>query len=161
MKRLLSILSVVLVVLLLTACRNNIVYSRFQSVAHPGGMNPSSDKWHMDSTVSFAYHIADTSADYQMIVYIRHTERFPYQNMWLFVGDSLLRDTIEFYLADDRGLWLGDKHNGFIEMPVLLEEAKHFPDTGVYYLNIQHAMRDSLLRGVTDVGLEISRHGQE
>lgn len=161
MKRLLPILSVVLTALLFTACRSDIVYSRFQSVSHPGGMNPASDKWHMDSVVSFTYEIADASADYRMIVYVRHTERYPYQNMWLFVGDSLMRDTIEFYLADDRGIWLGNKHNGFMEMPVLLEEAKHFPDTGTYCLTIQHAMRDSLLRGVTDIGLEIIRHGEE
>ena len=67
----------------------------------------------------------------------------------------------EFYLADDRGQWLGDKHYGFIEMPVLIEQNYHFPDTGRYYMAIQHGMRDSLLRGVTDIGVEIKRNGQE
>lgn len=96
-----------------------------------------------------------------MIIYMRHTERYPYQNMWLFVGDSLHTDTIEFYLADDRGQWLGDRNHGFIEMPVLLEENKHFPDTGIYHMQIRHGMRDSVLRGVTDIGLEIRSNGKE
>ena len=43
-------------------------------------------------------------------------------------------------------------------MPVLFEEQYHFQDTGRYYLAIQHGMRDSVLRGVTDVGIEILKN---
>ena len=46
-------------------------------------------------------------------------------------------------------------------IPVLLEETKHFSDTGAYTMRISHGMRDSLLRGVTDIGLEILRNGKE
>ena len=131
----------------LTSCRNDIVYSRFSPI--------SSSVWAIDSVAQFDYTIADAQAEYSILVYVRHTERYPYQNMWLFVGDSLHRDTIEFYLADDRGQWLGDKHHGFIEMPVLLEDNYHFPDIGAYYIDITHGMRDTLLRGITDIGFEI------
>lgn len=137
----------------LTSCRRDIVYSRYYTI--PSG------EWHVDSTIRFDYRIDDAATDYRMIVYLRHTERYPYQNMWLFVGDAQRRDTIEFYLADDRGQWLGDTHNGFIEMPVLLDENRHYPDTGTYYLEVQHAMRDTLLRGITDLGLEIISNGQK
>ena len=111
----------------------------------------------------FDFTVMDKEAGYDILLYIRHTERYPYQNMWLFVRGNPLHysDTIEFYLADDRGRWLGDKHHGFIEMPVLLESDYHFPDTGKYYFAVQHGMRDSLLRGVTDVGIEIKRNGKE
>ena len=111
----------------------------------------------MDSAMRYDYTITDAESNYRMLIYVRHTERYPYQNMWLFVGDSLHQDTIEFYLADDRGQWLGDKHHGFIEMPVLLEENYHFPDTGSYYMTIRQGMRDSVLRGITDIGLEIQK----
>ena len=108
--------------------------------------------------VSFEYCIEDTVSTYTMIIYMRHNERFPYQNMWLFVSDSIQCDTIEFYLADDRGKWLGDKHNGFIEMPVLFGENKQYADSGIYHITIQQGMRDSLLQGVTDIGLEIIKN---
>ena len=137
----------------LTNCHRDIVHSQFVSIP--------SEKWQIDSVAHFEYAITDTHNDYRMLVYVRHTERYPYQNMWLFVGDSLHRDTIEFYLADDRGKWLGNKHHGFIEMPVLLEENYHFADTGKYFLTVQHGMRDSILRGVTDIGLEIIKNGKE
>ena len=138
-----------LLTILFPSCRNNIVYSQFSSI--PLG------EWHIDSTAHFDYTIADEMADYRMIVYVRHKENYPYQNMWLFLDNGERRDTIEFYMADDRGRWLGDQHHGFVEMPVLIEDNYHFADAGTYYLNIQHAMRDTLLRGITDVGLEIMK----
>lgn len=138
---------------LFASCSSDIVYSHFSPIP--------SEEWNADSIIRFDYHIDDASADYRMLVYVRHTERYPYQNMWLFLGDSIHRDTIEFYLADDRGRWLGNAHTGFIEMPVLLDENRHYPDTGMYYIEFQHAMRDTLLRGVTDLGLEIFVNGKE
>jgi gliding motility-associated lipoprotein GldH len=129
----------------LTACHNNIEYSRFHSI--PSG------EWAVDSVMEFPFKVVHTEPAYSMIIYVRHTERYPYQNMWLFVDNGPRRDTIEFYLADDRGQWLGDHHNGFIEMPVLLEQNYHFKDTGTHHMTIQHGMRDSVLRGITDIGL--------
>ena len=133
-----------------TSCQTDVVYSQFHPI--------SSEQWHADSIVRFDYTIEDTTLDYRILLYVRHTERYPYQNMWLFVDNGEMVDSIEFYLADDRGQWLGDKHNGIIEMAVLMEESKHFSDTGTYYMKVQHGMRDTLLRGVSDVGLEIVRN---
>ena len=147
------VIGLAVLTVLFSSCKNDIVYSRFSSIP--------SEKWAIDSVAQFEYAITDTVPDYRMLVYVRHTERYPYQNMWLFVGDSLHHDTIEFYLADDRGQWLGNKHHGFIEMPVLLEENYHFADTGKYFLTVQHGMRDSILRGVTDIGLEIIKNGKK
>ena len=144
-----AIIGIIAGFFLLTSCRSDIVYSRFMPI--------SSEKWHADSVAQFDYSIADTSAQYKMLIYVRHTERYPYQNMWLFLNNGTISDTIEFYLADDRGQWLGNKHHGFIEMPVLIEDNYHYSDTGVYHLSVQHAMRDTLLRGITDIGLEISK----
>lgn len=160
MKRLLPILFIAGVALL-TACSGDIVYSRFYPITYADGVTSLSQEWHQDSVVRFVVPIADTTVDYRTIVYVRHTERYPYQNMWLFVDDGLRRDTIEFYLADDRGQWLGDTHNGVMEMPVLLDENRHFTDTGMYELRITHGMRDTLLRGISDVGLEVIRNSKE
>jgi len=153
MKKSLFLLICAITAGIFSSCSGDIVYSRFFPI--------SSEQWDADSTVCFDYAVPDTAGDYRMIIYMRHTERYPYQNMWLFVGDSLHTDTIEFYLADDRGQWLGDRNHGFIEMPVLLEENKHFSDTGIYHMQIRHGMRDSVLRGVTDIGLEIRSNGKE
>ena len=139
--------------IMLSACSRNTVYSHFEPT--DGTAAFQTPQWHMDSIRHFDYTIADADAAYQVVLYVRHTETYPYQNMWLFVSDSLRTDTIEFYLADDRGQWLGDKHHGFIEMPVLFEEHHRFPAAGTYHLSVQHGMRDTLLRGISDIGVEI------
>lgn len=140
----------IITALCLSACSGDIVYSHFYPM--------KSKEWHMDSVICFDYTIDDANASYNMIVYVRHTERYPYQNMWLFINNAGKTDTIEFYLADDRGQWLGDQHHGIIEMPVLYEDAKQFADTGVYQLSVQQGMREEMLPGITDIGLEIRRN---
>ena len=161
MRKIFYILLIAAAASLLSACSHDIVYSRFIPISYPGGTITSSEEWAADSVLRFDYTIPDAAVDYRMLVYVRHTERYPYQNMWLFIDDGQREDTIEFYLADDRGRWLGDKNHGFIEMPVLLEVTKQFPDTGAYSLTIRQGMRDSLLRGITDVGVEIIRNGEK
>ena len=145
MKRIIPL--ILLTCLAFTSCKkNNVLYSQFQSI-------PSAN-WHMDSIAHFDYTIADTSITYAMRIYIRHNDRYPYQNIWLYAGDEQ-RDSINIYLADDRGKWYGDTHNGFIEVPINFGEHLHFRDTGTYHLAIQHGMRDEYLSGVTDVGMEL------
>lgn len=131
------------------SCKNEVYYSQFSSI--PSG------NWHMNSLAHFDYLIDDTTCAYKMTLYIRHTDSYPYQNIWLFVGDSAACDSINIALADDRGVWYGESHNGFMEMPIVFGENIHYADTGSYHLMIQHGMRDTMLRGVTEVGLEISK----
>ena len=135
--------------LMFASCKNKVYYSQFSSI--PSG------NWHMDSVAHFDYMIDDTTCAYKMTLYIRHTDSYPYQNIWLFVGDSAACDSINIALADDRGVWNGESHNGFMEMPIVFGENIHYADTGSYHLMIQHGMRDTMLRGVTEVGLEISK----
>lgn len=136
--------------MILPSCTNDIIYSEFYPV--------SSEKWHADSIFQTELAVTDTTTSYQIRLYLRHTERYPYQNIWLFVSDDIHTDTLEYYLADDRGHWLGDTHNGFIEMSMLYEDNHRFQNTGVYHFSIQHAMRDTLLRGITDVGFEVVKN---
>lgn len=113
--------------------------------------------WGADSLLTFTIAVPDTAATYDVLLHVRHTDAYPYQNMWLFVGEQQAQmqrfDTIEFYLADDRGRWLGNGHSTR-EMPILYKQGIHFTDT-VYQLTIQQGMREEALKGVSDVGVEI------
>ena len=149
------------IAVLFSSCRNDIVYSQFHSISYPDGTITSSENWHMDSIVRFDFPIPDTTLDYTMTIYLRHTEHYPYQNIWLFAGNSLHRDTINSFLADDRGRWYGNHQQGLIETSVFIGENRHFSRTDSNYVEIQHGMRDTLLHGVMDIGLEIRRNGKE
>ena len=132
----------------LAGCRTDIVYSAFEDIDMAG-----CDK---ESVCRFCSPIEDTAATYQILLYVRQTETYPYQNMWLFVGHDGRQDTIEFYMANDRGEWLGNGKNGLIEMPVLYEEAYHYTK-GEHTITLQHGMREEALRGVVSVGVEVRK----
>ena len=149
-------IAILLSSLLLMACHKDVVYSEFREIENV--------KWHQDSVMRYEFEITDTLSEYTLLLYVRHTETYPYQNMWLFVGDAAKEDTIEFFLADDRGRWLGNGKNGLIEMPVLYEQHFRFAHNGLYQLTVRQGMRDSLLRGISDVGLVVKKefgNGQE
>ena len=145
-----NILITILISLSFCACNHNTLYSHFLPVSPIG--------WQQDSVLTYTFPVHDTLNHYDVIICVRHMETYPYQNMWLFCAcglDSLKHDTIEFFLADDRGKWLGNGSNQYVEMPVLYEQNILFPDTGLYNFTIQHGMRDERLKGVSDIGLII------
>lgn len=72
--------------------------------------------------------------------------------------DSVVtNDTIEFYLADEFGKWLGNGVGSVFNMPVLYQQNFKFPKKGVYHFDIQHGMRDSLLSGINNVGIKVEK----
>ncbi|MBO4665852.1 MAG: gliding motility lipoprotein GldH [Paludibacteraceae bacterium] len=142
---------------LLSSCAVNTQYSEFRTLPVGG--------WEADSALTFTFDAAALTSPCDILLCIRHTETYPYQNMWLFCAldnDStrILTDTLEFYLADDRGRWLGNGGLKLIEMPVLFAENYQLPDSGLCTFTIQQGMRETQLRGVRDVGL-IIRYGQK
>lgn len=128
---------------ILSSCAKKTVYSEVYTLPCDG--------WHEDSVLTYSVEIEDTTAGYDVLLYVRHTQQYPYQNMWLFVGG----DTIEFYLADQRGRWLGNGWGDLREMPVIYQHNMRFPRSGYYSYTIRQGMRDSVLQGVRDVGLTI------
>ena len=139
--------------LLLVACQQNVAFSTFESVPVNG--------WKAASMVVFYPLVEDSTADYQMQIIIRHTDRYPYQNMWMFVDvmqDSLLlrRDTIEAHLANARGEWYGKGMSEYI-LPIIYLEHITLPK-GEYTVGIQQGMREESLRGITDIGLKLIKN---
>jgi gliding motility-associated lipoprotein GldH len=139
--------------LLIAACSNNSVYSNYQSIAETG--------WNKDSVARFTIDIAETETPCNVLVNIRHNSTYPYQNFWMFIATTspdgkTKQDTIECYLADNRGKWLGSGLSSVYNMPVLFK-----PNTvlkpGKYTFAIRQGMRDDVLPGITDIGIEIEK----
>lgn len=134
----------------LNSCTGDTIYSEHHDINRLG--------WDKDSVETFVVAIAERSTPCDVLIHIRHVENYPYQNLWLFVDTETpsrtYTDTLEVYLADDRGIWLGNSKNGMIEMPVLLEQNHYLPaDTIVY--RIHQGMREDCLRGVVNVGMTV------
>jgi len=141
-------------VLLLTGCTGRTVYSHYEALPVAG--------WHADSAIVYDFDVADSTAVYDIILNLRHTDRYPHQNFWVFAElyrDTLLlsTDTLDYYLADQRGRWLGNGFGNRRDMPMLYKHNTFFPEGGSYRLSLRHGMRDTLLVGVSDLGVTLEK----
>jgi len=136
---------------LTAACSGNTVYSEFRGIPQEG--------WDKDSTLVFEVNITDTLAAYDIVLSVRHGQDYPYQNIWFFVDNdrSMQADTLEYYLADQRGRWLGNGFGDKKDMPCLIAQTVRFPHAGIYTYRVRHGMREDLLQGVCEVGLTVDK----
>jgi gliding motility-associated lipoprotein GldH len=144
--------------LFIVACTSNDVYFQYRSVATKG--------WSKDSLYCFDIPILDTTAIYNVYVNVRNRGEYPYQNLWLFLSKTTpdktqTKDSIECYLADQRGKWLGSGIGSVLEMPVLYQQNVRFKAPGTYHYKIVHGMRDSILIGINDIGMRVEKVGRK
>lgn len=152
-QRRIKTLSAAFLLLLTVACSHNSVYSKYQSIAESG--------WNKDSVARFSVDITETGMPCNVLVNIRHNNTYPYQNFWLFISTTspdgkTTQDTIECYLADNRGKWLGSGLSSIYNMPVLFKPNVVLKP-GKYTFAIRQGMRDDVLTGITDIGIEIEK----
>jgi len=145
---------VLLVLVALHSCVNSDVYLKYKSITTHG--------WSKDSLYTFDIPVKDTAVRYNIYVNIRNRGEYPYQNLWLFLSrmtpDSIQsNDSIECYLADNRGKWLGTGIGSVFQMPVLYQQNVKFNKAGIYHYSIVHGMRDSVLVGINDVGMQLEK----
>lgn len=144
----------ILILLMTVACTGNDVFFKYDQV------NPKG--WSKDSLYGFDIQINDTIATYNVYVNVRNRGEYPYQNLWLFLNKmtpdkKLSKDSIECYLADKRGKWLGSGIGTIMEMPVLYQQNVRFNKKGIYHYQIIQGMRDSILVGINDVGMRVEK----
>lgn len=144
--------------LLLSACQGNTVYEKYEPIEQ--------QVWDMNQPAHFEVNMQDTVGHYQVLLYIKHTEQYPYQNLWLFTqsmapDSTLAVDTLECFLADNHGKWLSQSFVAEREMPLLYMQGIRFPKAGTYTFDISHGMRDSLLQGISRIGLAVKLVNQQ
>lgn len=144
--------------LTIAACSHSSVYSNYKSIADAG--------WNKDSVARFTVDITETGIPCNVLVNIRHNNTYPYQNFWMFITTTTpdgksTQDTIECYLADNRGKWLGSGLSSIYNMPVLFKPNTVFTKPGKYTFAIRQGMRDDVLPGISDIGIEIDKANQK
>ena len=111
---------------------------------------------------SFNAHITDTIALSNIFFTIRTGANYPFRNIFLFVSASSpdginLTDTLEYFLANDKGNWYGKGFGDIHELQLPYKSSVYFPVTGEYKFKVQHGMRMEDLKGVYDIGLRIEK----
>ncbi|NBC82710.1 MAG: gliding motility lipoprotein GldH [Bacteroidetes bacterium] len=144
----------VVTILLLIGCDARKIYDEYRTM--------DNQTWSADNIISFDVNIQDTVAANNVYLNIRNGNNYPYQNIFLFItitdpGGQFKKDTVEIFLADDKGEWYGKGIGSAYHHQVPLLTKVRFQYQGIYTFDLEQAMRKEKLPGVLDVGLRIER----
>ena len=124
-----------------------------------------SAEWNRNDTIVFHVKIKEISHPYDVSVELRNNDNYPFSNIWLFVdykmpGGKSRTDTIGTDLADIYGKWYGTGLSLY-NLSIPYETTILFPDTGTYIYSIRQGMRIDPLKGISDIGLKVSKKSDE
>lgn len=120
-------------------------------------------KWKGAYKVEGSFIITDTLSAYNVFIVIRHTDAYPYNNIWLNVslqppGDSMQLQRINLTLGNDAHGWEGTGMNDIWDVRKLISGGpKRFIKTGEYKFHLMQIMRDDPLPFIMSVGLRLER----
>ena len=141
------------VLLFLSACNNDSFDKRT--------VIPEAE-WRQEDRVAFDVDINDTISPYEFGIGLRHLENYRYSNLFVFLHTTMpngnhTHDTIECTLATPEGRWIGKSSGSMRDLTVPLNENLLFPLSGTYHFEIEQAMREPVLKGISDIGLYIEK----
>ncbi|QLG45320.1 gliding motility lipoprotein GldH [Costertonia aggregata] len=148
----------------LFSCNDTLSVSEYKAT--------NNGKWNKDSIVSFSFSEMDTVSKHNVFINIRNDESYPFSNLFLIAelespDGKTVTDTLEYEMADPSGEWLGKGKGSVKENKLWFKENIVFSSSGVYNLQISHAMRKNgnvngivELEGITDVGFQIEKSNQ-
>ena len=121
-------------------------------------------QWYNNYNASGSFLIKDTNSTYNVILILRHTDAYQYNNIWLNIGlqapgDAELQyQKINLSLGDDAHGWEGVGMNDIWEVRKLISGVpKRFIKAGQYNFSIAQLMRDNPLPHVISVGMSIQK----
>ncbi len=148
-------LLLVLIIPLWTSCIRSNVFEKNVAIKHHA--------WHENFQPLFHFDITDTLSTYSMYFNIRHTDAYPYSNIWLSIGltfpgsDTAVHSKMEIPLADLNGKWYGRGMNEVWEQQMPMFERLHFSKAGTYAVSLQQIMRINPLPEVMSVGVRLEK----
>ena len=114
------------------SCNNNVVFDDYKTLEN--------QIWNSDSSVVFGYSASDTICTHKLVIKVRHTTDYEFQNLFLFIKTEKT-DTLELLLANKEGKWLGKGIGDVREVEFVYRQDKVFVKKGEVTFEIEQAMR--------------------
>ena len=130
MKRIINWILVVCIATVLASCNNDSFDKRT--------VIPEAE-WRQEDRVVFDVDINDTISPYEFGIGLRHLENYRYSNLFVFLHTTMPNGNLR-------------------DLTVPLNENLLFPLSGTYHFEIEQAMREPVLKGISDIGLYIEKH---
>jgi gliding motility-associated lipoprotein GldH len=156
MKRAANLL-LMLILFLVCSCSRNVAFSEYKKF--------DQNEWRVSDKAAFDFEMNDDQSLYNISLMVRHTDAYPYNNLFLFVttkypDGKVLKDTMELILASDKGKWHGSGAGDIFDYKVPVKQNVRFPLKGKYRFEFEQAMRINPLPEVMDFGMEIGKAGE-
>ena len=118
--------------------------------------------WSVDHRIPLDVTVNDTLDIYAFGISLRHLENYRYSNLYVFLhtdmpNGNVTHDTIQCLLASPEGRWVGKSSGSMRDLRIVLNPNLRFPLQGTYHFEIEQAMREPVLKGITDIGLFIEK----
>ena len=119
-------------------------------------------EWDVNNRIAFDVDVNDTLGVYAFGLGLRHLENYRYSNLYVFLhtempNGNVTHDTIQCLLATPDGRWIGKSSGSMRNMRIVLNPNLRFPLEGNYHFEIEQAMREPVLKGISDIGLFIEK----
>lgn len=137
---------------LFCACDSSVVYE--ENIAIKGS------SWNRNDILKFYPRITDSISSHNLYINIRNAGNYEFQNLYIFLTISSpsgnhVKDTVECVLADEKGKWYGAGIGDLFSLRIPYKMNIYFPDTGVYTIALEQAMRTEILENIADVGVRV------
>lgn len=135
------------------SCGNQSVFDQNKDVPEP---------WNNKHKIDFDFEITDSINPHNFYINVRNTTDYEHSNFFLFVKTDFPNgqysiDTVEIFLADLQGNWIGKGLGKNKDLQILFRKRGRFPMKGVYHMSFEQAMRDVELSGIKSLGIRIER----
>ena len=134
---------VIYLFMFLLACQNNKTQHHYHSFEN--------EKWNTDSIVIFNFDNTDTMSSFDAHLKIRHSVDYQFQNLFLFSEINEQKDTLEIFLSEKSGKWLGKGFGDIKELDILISKDIRFNKTNKNSFSFEMAMRHNSLEKITEL----------
>ncbi len=145
---------ILFVVFILSSCESINTYQKYESIPHYS--------WQSDYKLNFPVEIKDTAVRYNIYINTRHSDAYPYMNLWLFVSTTLpdgstLKKRVEIPLANSEGKWFGEGTGDVWDASYLIQQNTFFDKAGKYIFTLEQNMRQDPLPGIMAMAVRIEK----
>lgn len=145
-------LAIVILSLTLASCATLDVYEKAEHFAN--------QKWSSSQQPTFSFEIKDTTSLQNFYLVLRHTEQYPYKNIWLELTIKSPYDSSvikkEFTLADN-SKWLGTAIDDIVEHRTIFNPQPIQLKKGIYSFTIKQIMREDPLPFILSAGIRVQK----
>lgn len=134
-----------------TSCDSGVIYEENHEFEN--------NVWSYDDVKEFSFSVEDSLTPVKLFINLRTTIDYEYSNIYMYThftypnGNTDI-DTLEFFLAQPNGKWLGECSGTVVENRALITQG-YLMDPGTYSFKIEQAMYKDNLPEVMDVGIRV------